>query len=132
MTALIVVGTIVVILGLAYIAFFIYTKSEEHYQVNPFSLGKLALVVAAVVLAGAGLWYGEQGGGYLFDLGLNSTVLLITGCILYLGHTIWLIRRTNIIIGIIAPVLVAIFTILVLAIVLLVSFLRGRRKQESN
>ena len=133
MTALIVIGAIAGILGLGYGAFFIYTKSEEQYQVNPFSLGKLAVVASAVILAIAGVWYGESDGGYLLDLGLNSTVLLITGGILYLGHTIWLIRRTNVYIGIIAPVLMAIFVGSVIVIlVLLYMFFGGRRKQEND
>ena len=133
MTALIVIGVIAGILGLGYGAFFIYTKSEEHYQVNPFSLGKLAVVASAVVLAVAGVWFGEPDGGYLLGLGLDSTVLLITGGILYLGHTIWLIRRTNVYIGIIAPVLMAIFVGSVIVIlVLMYMFFGGRRKQEND
>ena len=133
MTALIVIVAIAGILGLGYFAIFIYTKSEEHYQVNPFSLGKLAIIASAVVLAVAGVWYGEPDGGYLLGLGLNSTVLLITGGILYLGHTIWLICRTNFFIGIIAPVLVAIFVGSVIVIlVLLYMFYGSRRKQEND
>ena len=133
MTALIVIGAIAGILGLAYFAFFIYTKSVELYQVNPFSLGKLAIIASAVILAVAGVWFGEPDGGYLLGLGLDSTVMLITGGILYIGQTIWLVRRTNVFIGIIAPLLLAIFVGSVIVIlVLLYLFFGGRRKQEND
>ena len=133
MTALIVIGIVLGVIVLGAVAFIIFTKSNEHYLVNPFSLGKLAFIAVAVAVAAIGWWVSEPDGGFLLDRGLNTTVLFITAGAMYLGHTIWMIRKTNIAIGIFAPVFLAIVSASILAIAAFL-LLHGRRniRRESD
>ena len=73
-------------------------------------------------------------GGYLLDRGLNTTVLLIAAGLMYIGHTIWMIRKTNMLIGIVAPVFLATVSAAILAIVVFILLYGGGRKksQESD
>ena len=134
MTALVIIGIVLAVLAFVGIAYVIHNKSKEGYGVRPFSLGKLAFVAVAVAMAGIGWWVSEPGGGYLLDSGLNTTVLFIAASLMYLGFTIWMIRKTNIIIGIVAPVLLAVVSATILAIVAFILFHGGgrRKSQESD
>ena len=134
MTALIVIGIVLAVLALVAIAYFVHKQSKENFGVSPFSLGKLAFVAVAVAMAGIGWWVSEPAGGYLLDRGLNTTVLLVAAGLMYVGHTIWMIRKTNMIIGIVAPVFLATVSAAILAIVAFILFHGGGRKksQESD
>ena len=134
MTALIAIGIILAVVALVALALFIYRKSIERYRINPFSLGKFAFITVAVAMAGIGWWASEPGGGYLLDSGLNTTVLYIAAGLMYVGHTIWMIRRTNIYIGLTAPAFMAALAATILAIIVFILLHgSGRKKgQESD
>ena len=132
MIALVVIGIVLAVIALGAFAYFIHNKSTERFRVRPFSLGKLAFVAVAVAMAGIGWWVSDPGGGYLLDRGVNTTVLLVAAGLMYLGHTIWMIRKTSIFIGIVAPLLLAVLSATVLAIVVLMLFHGGGRRKSQE
>ena len=121
MTALIVLGILLVAIVLAMLARLIYRKSVEQYRVNLFCVGKFAFMAAAVAMAGIGAgldwWVYESGGNFVLAGGLNAIVLYVARGLMYLGQTIWMTRKTNFAIGIAAPVLLFFLAATFLAVV---------------
>lgn len=138
MTALTAIGIILAIVALVALGLFMRRKSVEDYQIDPFSLGKIAFVAVAVVMAGIGAGIGwlnyEPGDNFLLDSGLDALVLFAAASLMYLGQTIWLIRKTNYAIGIVAPALMAALSATILAVVayLVLSIIDQRSREKGD
>ena len=118
MTALIVIGIVVGLIFIAAVATAMNKHVAEKYRFEPFAVPNLLFVATAMGLLVIGALMMDTTPGSIFGIGLNAVVLFLASAIVYVGYTAYLIKRTTIMIGLLASVLqaVGLIGLLVLAL----------------
>ena len=125
MTALIAIGIVVGLVSIAAVAMQMNKHAAEKYGFEPFAVPNLLFVATAMGLLVIGALVIDTTPGSLFGIGPNAVVLFVASAIVYLGYTAFLIKRTTILIGLLASVLQVVGLVGLLA--LAVAIFAGRR-----
>ena len=125
MTALIMIGIVVGLIFIAAVAMAMNKHAAEKYGFEPFAIPNLLFAAAAMGLLVIGALVIDTTPGSILGIGSNALVLFAASAIVYLGYTAYLIKRTTIMIGLLASGLqvVGLVGLLVLAVAIFV----GRR-----